>query len=62
MSWIDDKIFRYFRDERPPPAEPPRPFSSSSCDTCSICGKVDRDDPFPRSALSCLRRNCGVSQ
>lgn len=26
--------------------------------TCSICGAVDNERPFPKSALSCLRRGC----
>lgn len=25
---------------------------------CSICGAVDNEHPFPRSALSCMRRGC----
>lgn len=26
--------------------------------TCSICGAVDNERPFPTSALSCMRRGC----
>lgn len=26
--------------------------------TCSICGAVDNDHPFPTSAISCMRRGC----
>lgn len=25
---------------------------------CSICGAVDNEHPFPRSAISCMRRGC----
>jgi hypothetical protein len=26
--------------------------------TCSICGAVDNEHPFPTSAISCMRRGC----
>ena len=26
--------------------------------TCSICGAVDNERPFPKSAISCMRRGC----
>lgn len=26
--------------------------------TCSLCGKVDHDNPFPRSAMGCNRDYC----
>lgn len=26
--------------------------------TCSICGAFDNERPFPKSALSCMRRGC----
>lgn len=25
---------------------------------CSICGAVDNEHPFPKSAISCMRRGC----
>lgn len=32
----------------------------ASFPTCSICGKVDHEHPFPRDAISCTRADCGI--
>lgn len=32
----------------------------ASFPTCSICGKVDQEHPFPRDAISCTRADCGI--